>query len=240
MMNVVEPHCGKNVYVGSLDYSFKMDSFQNPRNDQSFCFVHEGFVELEELVSCDHELVWKERARWIKLEEDVEECANRWGKPHIPCLTYGSLRELERNLQNGAVLLDLPRGSLLSISEAVVDEIKVLKKLEDEECHTIKAVLLTRREHQYQQKGGKYRAKNIARRIPRIMPLGQRVIQPTSTQQACLKNDLMQETHYEDASDHMYVSMYVCTYSSRKRKSEAMNLLIYLSSSNRTNIRYSQ
>lgn len=211
-MTVAEPHCSRaDIYVGRINYSPKMDSFPSPRNDQSFHSLHEGFVELEELVSCDNELVWKERARWIKLEEDVEECADRWGKPHIPCLTYRSLREVETNLQNGAILLDLPRGNLSSISEAVVDEIKVLKKLGDEECRTIKAVLLTRHEHQYQQKGGKHRAKNVARRLSRIMPHGQPPRAPTGThqafQQSVLEKAYRQGTQYEDAIDSMYVTI---------------------------------
>ena len=203
---------GRNIYVGHI-YSPKMDSSDSLSNYQSYHSLREGFVELEELVSCDNELVWKERARWIKLEEDVEECANRWGKPHIPCLTYRSLREVEANLQNGAILLDLPRGSLPSISEAVVDEIKVLKKLGDEECRAINAILLARHEHQYQQKGGKHRVKNIARRFSRIMPLGQRLMQPTSTHLACLKNDLREETQYEDASDPKYVTISLFSHS---------------------------
>ena len=194
-----------------------MESFHSPRNDECLNSLHEGFVELEELVSSDNELVWKERARWIKLEEDFEECADRWGKPHIPCLTYRSLRQVETNLQNGAILLDLPRGSLLSISEAVVDEIKVQKKLGDEECRTIKAVLLARHEHQYQQKGGKHR-KNIARRLSRIMPQGKRIIQPASTHQACSQSvkesdSLTKEARYEETSDPKYVTISLFLYS---------------------------
>ena len=194
-----------------------MESFHSPRNDECFNSSYEGFVELEELVSSNNELVWKQRARWIKLEEDVEECADRWGKPHIPCLTYRSLREVETNLQNGAILLDLPTGSLLSISEAVVDEIKVQKKLGDEECRTIKAVLLARHEHQYQQKGGKHR-KHIARRLSRIMPQGKRLIQPASTHQACSQSvkesdSLTNEARYEETSDPKYVIISLFLYS---------------------------
>ena len=168
-------------------------------------------MELEELVSCDNELVWKERARWIKLEEDVEETADRWGKPHIPCLTYRSLREVETNLQNGAFLLDLQRDNLPSICEAIVDEIKLLKKLGDEECHAVKTVLLTRHEHQYQHKVGKHRAKNIARRLSRIMPQGQRPRQPASIHhnlfQGVSENAQSPATKYEDANDPMYVKL---------------------------------
>ena len=188
-----------------------MDSLNSPTIGHSIHSLHEGFVELEELVSCDNELVWKERARWIKLEEDVEENAGRWGKPHIPCLTYRSLREVETNLQNGALLLDLQRNNLPSICEAIVDEIKNLKKLTDEECHTVKTVLLTRHEHQYQHKVGKHRAKNIARRLSRIIPQGQSPRQPTITHDAMIQsaseNAHSPGTKYEDASNSLYVTV---------------------------------
>ncbi|KAL9964853.1 hypothetical protein ACROYT_G028551 [Oculina patagonica] len=181
-----------------------MDSLHSPTDSHSIHSLHEGFVELEELVSCDNELVWKERARWIKLEEDVEESADRWGKPHIPCLTYRSLREVETNLQNGVFLLDLQRDNLPSICEAIIDEIKLLKKLGDEECNAVKTVLLTRHEHQHQNKVGKHRAKNIARRLSRIMPQGQRPRQPTATHDALLQifseDAPIPRTKHEDAS----------------------------------------
>ena len=150
-----------------------MTSIENIPIDQSTCSPYEGFVELEELVSCDDELIWKESARWIKLEEDVDECADRWGKPHVPCLTYRSLREVETNLQNGVCLLDLNRDTLPSIWDAIIDEIKTLKKMEDSECLVVKTLLMTRHEHHHQHKSGK-RVQNFARRRSRIMPNGQR------------------------------------------------------------------
>ena len=44
---------------------------------------------------------WKETARWIKFEENVEE-SNRWGKPHVASLTFHSLLELRKGLEKGA------------------------------------------------------------------------------------------------------------------------------------------
>ena len=164
-------------------------SLANNLSSQSF---HEAFVELEELVSCNNELVWKERARWIKLEEDVEEYANRWGKPHIPCLAFHSLRELERNLKNGVFLLDLQSGDLPSICEAIIGEFKSLKKLPDEECEVVKTVLLTRHQHQYQKR--KHTAKSLVRSISRIMPQQQRHKPPSITQKSQL-TDVVENTH---------------------------------------------
>jgi len=44
---------------------------------------------------------WKETARWIKYEEDVEEGVDRWGKPHVASLSFHSLLNLRKCLENG-------------------------------------------------------------------------------------------------------------------------------------------
>nr|XP_013806644.1 PREDICTED: anion exchange protein 2-like [Apteryx mantelli mantelli] len=60
------------------------------------------FVELNELVvDKNQELQWKETARWIKFEEDVEEETDRWGKPHVASLSFRSLLELRKTLSHG-------------------------------------------------------------------------------------------------------------------------------------------
>ena len=61
----------------------------------------QGFVELEELTcGTDNEMQWKERARWIKFEEDVEK-NEQWGKPHIASLSFHSLLELRKGIESG-------------------------------------------------------------------------------------------------------------------------------------------
>lgn len=65
-------------------------------------------MELNELiVEKDQEMRWKERARWIKFEEDVEEETDRWGKPHVASLSFRSLLELRRTITNGRNLRPL-------------------------------------------------------------------------------------------------------------------------------------
>ena len=48
------------------------------------------FVELEELSvsSCGKTMEWKEKARWIKFEENVDESADRWNRPQIAMLSF--------------------------------------------------------------------------------------------------------------------------------------------------------
>ena len=48
---------------------------------------------------------WKSRARWIKFEENWEEGADRWSKPHVASLTFNSLPQLRRGLENGESLV---------------------------------------------------------------------------------------------------------------------------------------
>lgn len=72
------------------------------------------FVELDELFMGEHEeWEWREKARWIKFEEDVEEGAERWGKPHVASLSFHSLIELRKGLETGeslAVITQLDRS----------------------------------------------------------------------------------------------------------------------------------
>ena len=71
-------------------------------------------MELEELTTVGEETEWKERARWIKFEEDVEESL-RWGKPHIPSLSFHSLLELRRGLENGKCDLRISKFERLNV-----------------------------------------------------------------------------------------------------------------------------
>ena len=57
---------------------------------------------MEELTKNGEQMEWKETARWIKFEENVED-SNRWGRPHVASLTFHSLLELKKGLEKGAV-----------------------------------------------------------------------------------------------------------------------------------------
>ncbi|XP_033100503.1 sodium bicarbonate cotransporter 3-like [Anneissia japonica] len=86
---------------------------------------HDLFIELHQLEYCDGQgQVWKERARWIKFEEDIEEGSDRWGKPHVASLTFHSLLELKRGLQDhGVVMLDCKLIDLSEIFETVAKQL---------------------------------------------------------------------------------------------------------------------
>ena len=68
------------------------------------------FVELNELMlDRSQEPHWRETARWIKFEEDVEEETERWGKPHVASLSFRSLLELRRTIAHGRSTAELVR-----------------------------------------------------------------------------------------------------------------------------------
>ena len=85
---------------------------------------HEVFVQLDELQGAGEDREWKETARWIKYEEDLEEGADRWGKPHVASLSFHSLLNLRRCLETGVVLMDLDEKDLPGVAYRVVEQVK--------------------------------------------------------------------------------------------------------------------
>lgn len=86
---------------------------------------HEVFVQLDELVGVGEDREWKETARWIKYEEDLEE-AGRWGRPHVGALSFHSLLNLRRCLEDGVVLLDIDEKDLASIAYRIVEQVRLI------------------------------------------------------------------------------------------------------------------
>ncbi|XP_006890331.1 PREDICTED: anion exchange protein 3 isoform X2 [Elephantulus edwardii] len=109
---------------------------------------HEVFVELNELMmDRGQEPHWRETARWIKFEEDVEEETERWGKPHVASLSFRSLLELRRTIAHGAALLDLEQTTLPGIAHLVVETMIVSDQIRPEDRASILRTLLLKHSH---------------------------------------------------------------------------------------------
>uniref|UniRef100_S4RD40 Anion exchange protein n=1 Tax=Petromyzon marinus TaxID=7757 RepID=S4RD40_PETMA len=119
---------------------------ENPACTKGF---HSVFVELNELVMdpARQELQWKETARWIKFEEDVEAETDRWGKPHVASLTFRSLLELRKAIAHGTVLLDLEQKSLAGITHQVVEQMIISDQITEQERASVLRALLLRHRH---------------------------------------------------------------------------------------------
>lgn len=107
---------------------------------------------MEELVSEGGDLEWKETARWIKFEENVEEGGNRWSKPHVATLSLHSLFELRSLILNGSVLLDLEATSMEQIADLVLENMINKGTLTEDKRERVKEALLKRHRHQHQRK----------------------------------------------------------------------------------------
>ncbi|XP_071569997.1 sodium-driven chloride bicarbonate exchanger isoform X7 [Temnothorax nylanderi] len=113
---------------------------------------HPLFSEMEELIKDGDEMEWKETARWIKFEEDVEEGGNRWSKPHVATLSLHSLFELRSLLLNGTVMLDMEAGSLEQIADLVLDNMINKEVLSVELREKVREALLVRHRHQHERR----------------------------------------------------------------------------------------
>uniref|UniRef100_A0A669ELE3 Anion exchange protein n=1 Tax=Oreochromis niloticus TaxID=8128 RepID=A0A669ELE3_ORENI len=114
---------------------------------------HEVFVELNELtMDKNQEMQWKETARWIKFEEDVEEETDRWGKPHVASLSFRSLLELRKTISHGAVLLDLDQKTLPGIAHQVVEQMIISDQIKAEDRANVLRALLLKHSHPSDEK----------------------------------------------------------------------------------------
>ncbi|XP_015118680.1 sodium-driven chloride bicarbonate exchanger isoform X3 [Diachasma alloeum] len=127
---------------------------------------HPLFSEMEELVKDGDEMEWKETARWIKFEEDVEEGGNRWSKPHVATLSLHSLFELRSLLLNGTVMLDMEASSLEQIADLVLDNMISKGVLPIDTREKVREALLVRHRHQHER-----RKDNNMSRLPIIRSL---------------------------------------------------------------------
>lgn len=111
---------------------------------------HELFVELDELHVGDQndwDWEWREKARWIKFEEDLEEGAERWGKPHVASLSFHSLIELRKGLEQGVFLLDLESKDLSSIVHNIVEQMGIYDLIQPEDKGNVLRTLLLKHKH---------------------------------------------------------------------------------------------
>ncbi|XP_063733840.1 sodium-driven chloride bicarbonate exchanger-like isoform X3 [Eleginops maclovinus] len=120
---------------------------------------HALFTELDEICLREGEdAEWKETARWLKFEEDVEDGGERWSKPYVATLSLHSLFELRSCIMNGTVMLDMRANSLEEIADMVLDQHELSGPVGQDARKRIREALLKQHHHQNHKK--------LANRIP--------------------------------------------------------------------------
>nr|XP_028606558.1 sodium bicarbonate cotransporter 3 isoform X11 [Podarcis muralis] len=114
---------------------------------------HDLFTEMDELCFREgEEYEWKETARWLKFEEDVEDGGDRWSKPYVATLSLHSLFELRSCILNGTVMLDMRASTLDEIADMVLDNMIASGHLDESMRDNVREALLKRHHHQNEKK----------------------------------------------------------------------------------------
>ncbi|GMT01688.1 hypothetical protein PENTCL1PPCAC_23862 [Pristionchus entomophagus] len=105
------------------------------------------FTEMGELGGNE----WRETARWVKFEEDVEQGGNRWSKPHVAALSLHALFQLRNCIIQGLFLTELEHTDLPTIVHALVDNFIEAGEVDEEDRAELTEILNRRHIHQYEQ-----------------------------------------------------------------------------------------
>ncbi|XP_074878038.1 electroneutral sodium bicarbonate exchanger 1-like [Buteo buteo] len=110
---------------------------------------HHLFSELDEIcVKEARDGEWKETARWLKFEEDVEDGGERWSKPYVGTLSLHSLSELRSCISNGSVLLDICANSIEEIADTILAQQEQSTEFDEHVRAQVREVLLRKHHHQ--------------------------------------------------------------------------------------------
>lgn len=122
---------------------------------------HDLFTEMDELfVRAGEDCEWKETARWLKFEEDVEDGGERWSKPYVATLSLHSLFELRSCILNGTVMLDMRANTIEDISDMVLDNMIASGQLDESLRESVREAVMKKHHHQNEKK--------LSNRIPLV------------------------------------------------------------------------
>ena len=76
------------------------------------------FVQLDKLEKNekDQYFYWKEKARWIRFEEQAEDVLGRWSKPHVATIPQTAINDLKALLAEGTLLYDVMLNDMKDIA----------------------------------------------------------------------------------------------------------------------------
>ncbi|XP_059090863.1 electroneutral sodium bicarbonate exchanger 1-like isoform X1 [Tigriopus californicus] len=107
---------------------------------------------MEELITNEKgEREWRETARWVKFEENVEIGGNRWSKPHVGTISLKALLHLRNILTSCPIQMDLEASNLAEVTSMLVANLARKGHLRPELQVIVKEAIMKRHQHQHQQ-----------------------------------------------------------------------------------------
>lgn len=92
----------------------------------------------------------------------MEEGVDRWGKPHVASLSFHSLLNLRKCLEDGLVILDMEERDLPAIAYRISEEMYKEDLIREEDKAKIMRALLLRHRHvnEHHERGFKFTKKH--------------------------------------------------------------------------------
>lgn len=106
--------------------------------------LHQYFCELEVWETDDK---WRQRGRWVKYEESLEESGDRWSKPYVSMLSLEALFALRKIFLTGTVILDMTASDLPDIIDQMLADMVNNKQLNSKDTEQLREMLLSQHEH---------------------------------------------------------------------------------------------
>ena len=74
------------------------------------------FVQLDQLTIEKENSFWKEKARYVRFEEQAENVLGRWSKPHVATIPQTAVDELKELLTFGRMIFDASANDTKSVA----------------------------------------------------------------------------------------------------------------------------
>ncbi|XGW22053.1 hypothetical protein V3C99_004763 [Haemonchus contortus] len=132
----------ESIELASLAPGTRVMFLLKEKDDTPALFTEMGELGLKE---------WRETARWVKFEEDVEQGGNRWSKPHVATLSLHSLFQLRSCLLNGLFMNDMTETDLPAIIDVLIEEFVKEGDIEEDMRDELREILMRKHVHQYEQ-----------------------------------------------------------------------------------------
>ncbi|KAH9425947.1 Sodium bicarbonate cotransporter 3 [Dermatophagoides pteronyssinus] len=110
------------------------------------------FSELSHLCQSKDGPAWREIARWVKYEENVEANGSRWSKPYVSTVNVAAFQELRDSFRNGVVIFDSQSESLNQLVDEFCRILRTKNMVTAEESKHIANLLSLQKLHLFQTK----------------------------------------------------------------------------------------